>query len=698
MSEKRREEGKENRKDVENTNHLFQPRGMTLAGDRWSLSPARLAAGVRSALQAGIITRRLNTSRWCGKLKIHDIHSILKSLNFELYHNKTMTPIAVRSLRGHLIARSLLHYATSSSSRTPRIFQPAIRNGYCSSCTGKVDSKPESPPHEKLIQNEGNTLKVDENGISEHTTTGKVQIAPASTGTVGQIIANDSPTTEVQNTERDTTTDSPPVPPADHRQIGVEQDLFFSSKYSPGSPLFLPNGAFIFNKLVSFLRAQYSQFGFEEVITPTIYKKSLWEKSGHLENYADDMFSVTGRGASGETEGKELGEDEAFGLKPMNCPGHCLIFAAQKRSYRDLPIRYADFSALHRNEISGALSGLTRVRRFHQDDGHIFCRPSQVGPEIQKTLEFVKLVYGTFNLGPFQLVLSTRPKDNFIGTEEEWDRAESTLRDVLDGSGEEWSVNEGDGAFYGPKIDIILKDSDNKEHQTATIQLDFQLPKRFDLQYDAPAPEFEQQGLTTDDPELLAISGPVQPVMIHRAVLGSLERFFALITEHYSGHWPFWLNPHQVEILTINDSPELLVYTQYAVTRLQYNAFEYFKVARQSLPASISRTRLRLHVDSRPVSIGKKISEAKRKGAGVLVVIGMQNVANQTVTADLSAISSHHVKTRLFQYLRSKKDPLAAKIPRDRGELPLGDEFKVVNIHPDVLRSLLVLLDGLYAH
>ena len=269
--------------------------------------------------------------------------------------------------------------------------------------------------------------------------------------------------------------------PPDHRKLGVQQELFISSLYSPGSPMFLPNGAKIFNRLVDFLRKQYVRYGFEEVITPTIYKKSLWAKSGHLENYADDMYTVTGNvqhaaavsesccGSHPETMKPEDEEEGDYGLKPMNCPGHCLIFASKRHSYRDLPIRYADFSPLHRNEISGALSGLTRVRRFHQDDGHIFCRPIQVEEEIKKTLDFVKVVYTVLRFGVgYRLALSTRPKDHYIGTEEEWGQAESALKRALDASGMEWGVNEGDGAFYGPKIDIILKDSDGKEHQTAT--------------------------------------------------------------------------------------------------------------------------------------------------------------------------------------------------------------------------------------
>ena len=325
----------------------------------------------------------------------------------------------------------------------------------------------------------------------------------------------------------------------------------------------------MFHKLTAFLKAQYAQFGFQEVISPTIYKKSLWEKSGHWENYAADMFSVTGRGFTGEGEGKQIGENEEFGLKPMNCPGHCLLFASKARSFRDLPIRFSDFSPLHRNEISGALSGLTRVRRFHQDDGHIFCRPSQVAEEISRTLNFVRLAYETFNLGPYRLALSTRPEDHYIGALEEWDSAENALRGALEKSGQEWSLNPGDGAFYGPKIDIILKDSDGKEHQTATIQLDFQLPKRFELEYIAPAPELEAKGQTTDDPKLLAVSGPVRPVMVHRAVLGSVERFMALLIEHYNGRWPFWLNPKQVSVITVSDDPATVEFAKKAMDIMQ---------------------------------------------------------------------------------------------------------------------------------
>lgn len=341
------------------------------------------------------------------------------------------------------------------------------------------------------------------------------------------------------------------------------------------------------------------------------------------------MFDVRGRGAAGTGESKEIGEDEEFGLKPMNCPGHCLLFKSQKRSYRDLPIRYADFSPLHRNEVSGALSGLTRVRRFHQDDGHIFCRPIQVREEIERTLEFVGMVYGTFELGPYKLVLSTRPKESYIGEVEEWDRAEAQLKEALDRSGREWETNEGDGAFYGPKIDIILRDSDGKEHQTATIQLDFQLPQRFALEYQAPAPELEAKGISTTESAVLEQSGMVTPVIIHRAILGSLERFMALLIEHYKGRWPFWLSPRQAIILTVDDSKEVLSTARSIVEKL---------TAPSGLkkPRALQAPTFIVDTDYSPRSIAKKVSEAKRMRYNFIMVLGKRNMADGTVDVDVT--------------------------------------------------------------
>ncbi|KAI2638334.1 threonyl-tRNA synthetase [Xylaria nigripes] len=458
-----------------------------------------------------------------------------------------------------------------------------------------------------------------------------------------------------RNCSSHATTKLPPAVRADHRQLAIEQELFTTSIYSPGSPILLPNGAIIFNRLVQFLRQQYTRYGFQEVITPTIFKKALWKKSGHLENYSDDMFTVTSTSPS-RRDVNEASEKDEYGLKPMNCPGHCLIFASRLRTYRDLPIRFADFSPLHRNEISGALTGLTRVRRFHQDDGHIFCRPSQIEEEIRRTLDFVRVVYSTFGLGPYRLTLSTRPEDQYIGNTEEWDAAEGALTRALDASGQEWSINKGDGAFYGPKIDIIVRDSYGKEHQTATIQLDFQLPKRFDLGYVAPAPEYEQRGETTTDPGALSESGQVTPVLIHRAVLGSVERLMALLIEHYNGTWPFWLNPRQVMIITVNDSQPVIDHARATQDILMG------RLGSPDKPVS-EATNFVVDIDDRQVSVGTKAHQAKAKGYSVIVTVGPRQLPSGNIACDLSRIESDPKSKQLemspgelLQVLKNKAD------------------------------------------
>jgi threonyl-tRNA synthetase len=406
------------------------------------------------------------------------------------------------------------------------------------------------------------------------------------------------------------------------------------------------------------------RYGFEEVITPTIYKKALWAKSGHLENYADDMYAVRGNtepppaqhdgccGSNQENLKPDEEEEGDYGLKPMNCPGHCLIFASKRHSYRDLPVRYADFSPLHRNEISGALSGLTRVRRFHQDDGHIFCRPIQVEEEIKKTLDFVKVVYTVLRFGTsYRLALSTRPKDHYIGTEEEWDQAENALKRALDASGMVWGVKEGDGAFYGPKIDIVLTDSDGKEHQTATIQLDFQLPKRFELEYQAPAPEYEARGEATEDPALLAEYGPVRPVMIHRAVLGSVERLMALLIEKYNGQWPFWLNPRQAIILTVNDTDPVLHWAEHVREVLvgqNKQFYEDLESGRLPDQDNVFRpTGLTVDIDSTARPLGAKIKEAQSNGYGRILVVGKDDVQNKTIAMGKERLTPEDLRERL---------------------------------------------------
>ena len=305
----------------------------------------------------------------------------------------------------------------------------------------------------------------------------------------------------------------------DHRKLGKEQGLFFFHHLSPGSCFFTPRGAHIYNSLINFIKSEYRVRGFKEVITPNIYNSKLWEQSGHWQHYAENMFTFES-------------EKELFALKPMNCPGHCLLFDSAVRSWRELPLRLADFGVLHRNELSGALTGLTRVRRFQQDDAHIFCRAEQIEQEVSAAIDFMKTVYSVFGF-TFDMVLSTRP-DQYLGDLKDWDQAEAALAAALDKFGQKWERNEGDGAFYGPKIDITVKDALNRLYQCATIQLDFQLPNRFDLHY------------TSDT------GAKVKPVIIHRAIFGSLERFIAILTENFGGKWPFWLSSRQAIVLPIS--------------------------------------------------------------------------------------------------------------------------------------------------
>uniref|UniRef100_A0A8C6PL31 threonine--tRNA ligase n=1 Tax=Nothobranchius furzeri TaxID=105023 RepID=A0A8C6PL31_NOTFU len=310
----------------------------------------------------------------------------------------------------------------------------------------------------------------------------------------------------------------------DHRRIGMDQELFFFNEVSPGSCFFLPKGAHIYNTLMEFIKSEYRRRGFSEVVTPTLFSTALWERSGHWEHYGKNMFTVTSEGSL------------THALKPMNCPAHCLMFEHRVRSWRELPLRWADFGALHRNELSGALGGLTRVRRFCQDDAHIFCAPEQLEEEIVACLDFVRSVYRVFGFS-FHCLLSTRPTP-CLGDPEQWDDAEQQLENSLQQFGERWELNPGDGAFYGPKIDILIKDAIGRQHQCATIQLDFQLPIRFDLQY-----------LGRDGQKH-------RPVMIHRAVLGSLERMIAILAENFGGKWPLWLSPAQISVIPVGGSSE----------------------------------------------------------------------------------------------------------------------------------------------
>jgi threonyl-tRNA synthetase len=309
----------------------------------------------------------------------------------------------------------------------------------------------------------------------------------------------------------------------DHRRLGTELDLFHLSDASPGSPFWHPKGMVIWNELEDLRRRENAKRGYLEVKTPLIYDKTVWETSGHWDKFRDNMFLVAGEG-----------EEPHAGLKPMNCPGHMLLFGSQLRSYRELPIRYAEASTLHRNELAGTLHGLLRVRHVTQDDAHIFCTEEQVAAEIDGCIEYAKSLYELFDVVP-HAELSTRPEDR-LGSDEEWDRAEGILRAALERHGLPYVIGEGEGTFYGPKIDLHMDDALGRSWQMGTIQADAQMPKRFGLTY-----------MGADNQEHT-------PVVIHRALLGSLERFIGILVEHYAGDFPFWLAPVQVRVLPVGDA------------------------------------------------------------------------------------------------------------------------------------------------
>ncbi|XP_069869784.1 threonine--tRNA ligase, mitochondrial isoform X1 [Dipodomys merriami] len=337
----------------------------------------------------------------------------------------------------------------------------------------------------------------------------------------------------------------------DHRRISKEQELFFFHELSPGSCFFLPRGTRVYNALVAFIRAEYARRGFSEVRTPTLFSTKLWQLSGHWEHYKEDMFTLqppsTNKAASAQSGHSARPPIDTLALKPMNCPAHCLMFAHRPRSWRELPIRLADFGVLHRAEASGSLGGLTRLWRFQQDDAHIFCAPDQLEAEIQGCLDFLRSVYQVLGFS-FRLALSTRPS-GFLGEPSLWEQAEQILQRALEEFGEPWDLNPGDGAFYGPKIDVRLHDALGRPHQCGTIQLDFQLPLRFGLQYKGQA------------------GAPERPVLIHRAVLGSVERLLGVLAESCGGRWPLWLSPFQVVVIPVG--PEQEAYARQVQQSLQ---------------------------------------------------------------------------------------------------------------------------------
>ena len=363
----------------------------------------------------------------------------------------------------------------------------------------------------------------------------------------------------------------------DHRKIGKDQKLFMFHPWAPGATFWLPKGTTIFNSLSGYMRGVLFPAGYVEVKAPIIFNKALWERSGHWAHYRDNMFLVES-------------ENEQMGLKAMNCPGHMLIFGSEVRSYKDLPLRLHEQTALHRNEASGTLSGLTRVRQFSQDDAHCFVMESQIGEEVERILRLIQQVYGDFGLTP-EMKLSTRPAE-FLGTVDTWDHAEAELKRALTAVGEPFTINDGDGAFYGPKIDFDVVDAIGRKWQCATIQLDYQLPERFDLKY-----------VGADNAEH-------RPVVIHRAIFGSFERFMALLIEHYAGAWPLWLAPVQMVVLPIADR-----HIEWA----------------QEVQQALSGAGLRVEIDERVEKIGYKIREAQLQKVPYMLVVGDREVEERTV-------------------------------------------------------------------
>ena len=364
----------------------------------------------------------------------------------------------------------------------------------------------------------------------------------------------------------------------DHRRLGKELDLFSFHPIAPASPFFHPKGATVYNELIAYMRRLYVRYGYDEVITPQILDVELWRRSGHYDHYRDSMYFT------------EVDERQ-FGVKPMNCPGHTFVYAAKKRSYRDLPLRIADFGRLHRYERSGVTAGLTRVRSFAQDDAHIFCAPEQIEGEISSLIKMLREVYRTFQFTDMQVKLSTRPKD-FIGDVAIWDKAEAALGQALSKEGIDYQVNPGDGAFYGPKIDFLVLDALKRGWQLATMQLDFNMPERFDLTYTASS------------------GSEARPVMIHRAILGSIERFMGILIEHCAGAFPLWLAPVQLKILTVTDD-----HKEYATS-----VYEQLRDAGW-----------RVELDGRNEKLGYKIREAQLAKIPYAVVIGDKEVAGQLV-------------------------------------------------------------------
>jgi threonyl-tRNA synthetase len=395
----------------------------------------------------------------------------------------------------------------------------------------------------------------------------------------------------------------------DHRKIATQLDLFHIYHETAGAGLvfYHPNGAILRKIIEDYLKAQHLKRGYSLVVTPNILKGKLWEISGHAENYRENMYYFKV-------------DDEDYVVKPMNCPGHILIYKSQTRSYRDLPIRYFELGTVYRQEKAGVLHGLLRVRGFTQDDAHLFLRPDQIKDEIIKVIDFVFEVMNDFGFKDLHIELSTRP-EKFMGAIENWDKATNALRQALETKQLKYDINEGDGAFYGPKIDIKLKDALGRQWQCGTIQCDFLLPQRFELEF------VDEEG------------HKVQPVMLHRALLGSLERFIGTLIEHYAGNFPLWLCPNQVAVIPI---------------KTEHQAFA------MQIKETLQQADIRVIVDDRNESLSKRIREAAVKKIPYQIIIGDKEVQGSQVAVrlqngqDLGSMSAENLVRRLAQQIVDK--------------------------------------------
>ena len=355
----------------------------------------------------------------------------------------------------------------------------------------------------------------------------------------------------------------------DHRRLGRELGLFFFDPVAPASPFFLPRGAALTNALTTYVRGLYERYGYQEVITPQVFDSSLWKRSGHYDNYREHMYFT-------------YADEQEFAIKPMNCPAAAILYSSHLHSYRDLPIRYADFGRLHRFERSGVTHGLTRVRTFSQDDAHIFCAPEQVESEVLSFISMVSETFDVFGFDDVRVVLSLRPEKR-IGTDDLWDTAEGALESALDARGMEYEPAPNEGAFYGPKIDFFIADAIGREWQLSTVQLDYNLPERFDLEF------VDSEGARR------------RPVVIHRAMLGSIERFLGVVIEHFGGAFPVWLAPVQAEVIPIADR-----HIEYAV----------------SVRSRLETAGVRAHVDARSDRMNAKIRDAQLMKTPYMLVVG----------------------------------------------------------------------------